>query len=187
MKFDFPRLLWKEMKKLSLILAGKVDCEEPKDTQIQSPTTVTVSSCYDIEEIVSLGGLEKLPSHEKYWILKNNFKPCKTFVPLHGRQRSCKIKYLQSSFVYSKKEDAVYYINCALFLSTDKGRALGSFVNTGYKGWSNIHEKQALHVGTKYHDDATKEASTIITKFEKPNNSSSNQSHPKRKKKIIRR
>ena len=45
--------------------------------------------------------------------------------------------------MYSEKEDAVYYINCALFSPTDKRRALGSFVNTGYKGWNNIHEKQA--------------------------------------------
>ena len=72
--------------------------------------------------------------------------------------------------MYSKKEDAVYCINCALFSPTDKRRALGSFVNTGYKGWNNIHEKQTLHIGNKYHDDATKEASGIITKFEKPNN-----------------
>ena len=72
--------------------------------------------------------------------------------------------------MYSKKEDAVYCINCALFSPTDKRRALGSFVNTGYKGWNNIHEKQTLHIGNKYHDDATKEASGIIIKFEKPNN-----------------
>ena len=56
-----------------------------------------------------------------------------------------------------------------MFLPTDKRRALGSF-NTGYKGWNNIHEKQTLHIGNKYHDDATKEASGIITNFEEPNN-----------------
>ena len=131
---------------VSLILTGKVDFEAPKETQIQSPTTVTVSSCYDIGETVSLGGLEKLFSHEKYSILKNHFKPYKTYVfpkvHLHGCQRSCKIEYLHSSFVYSKKEDAVYCINCALFSPTDKQRALESFVTTGYKGWNNIHEKQ---------------------------------------------
>ena len=84
---------------------------------MQSPTTVTVSLCYDIGEM---------------------------FIPkvhLHGCQRSCEIEYLHSSFVCSKKEDAVYCINCALFLPTDKRRALGSFVNTGYKGWNNIHKK----------------------------------------------
>ena len=144
----------KEVKKLSQILAREVDFEAPKDTQIQSPTTVTVSSCYDIGEIVSLGGLEKLSSHEKYSILKNHFKPYKTYVfpkvHLHGCQRSCKIEYLHSSFVYSKKEDAVYCINCALFSPTDKQRALGSFANTGYKDWNNIREKETLHIGNKY-------------------------------------
>ena len=121
-----------------------------------------------------MGGLEKLSSHEKYSILKNHFKPYKTYVfpkvHLHGCQRSCKIEYFHSSFVYSKKEDAVHCIDCALFSPTDKRRALRSFANTGYKGWNNIYEKQTLHIGNKYHDDATKEASGIITKIEEPNN-----------------
>ena len=58
MNFLFTVPLRKEAKKLSLILADEVDFEAPKDTQIQSPATVTVSSYYDIGEIVSLGGLE---------------------------------------------------------------------------------------------------------------------------------
>ena len=57
MKFDFTDPLRKEFKKLSLLLAEEVDFEAPKNTQIQSPTTVPVPSCYDIREIVSLGGL----------------------------------------------------------------------------------------------------------------------------------
>ena len=69
--------------------------------------------------------------------------------------------------MYIKKEDAVYYINCALFSSTVKKRTRRSFVNTGYKGWNNIHEKQTRHIGNKYHDDGT---SGIIKKFEEPNN-----------------
>ena len=166
MLFTVP--LRKEVKKLSEILAGEIDFEAPKETQIQLPTTVSVSSCYDIGEIVSLGGLEKLSSHEKYSILKNHFKPYKTYV--FRCERSCKIEYLHSSFVYSKKEDAVYCTNFALFSPTDKRRALGSFAHTGYKGWNNIYEKQTLYIGNKYHDDAAKEASGIITKFEEPNN-----------------
>ena len=66
--------------------------------------------------------------------------------------------------MYSKKEDAIYCINCALFSPTDKRGPLGFFVHTGYKGWNNIHKKQTLYIGNKYHDDATKEASGIITK-----------------------
>ena len=56
-----------------------------------------------------------------------------------------------------------------MFSPTDKRRALGSFVDTGYTGWNNIHEKRTLYIDNKY-DDATKEASGIITNFEKPNN-----------------
>ena len=64
--------------------------------------------------------------------------------------------------MYIKKEDAVYCINCVLFSPTVKKRTWRYFVNTGYKGWNNIHEKQTLHIGNKYHDDATKETSGII-------------------------
>ena len=30
--------------------------------------------------------------------------------------------------------------------------------NTGYNDWDNIHEKQTLYIGNKYHGAATKEA-----------------------------
>ena len=79
--------------------------------------------------------------------------------------------------MYSKKGDEVYCINCALFSPTDERRALGSFVNTGHKGWNNIHEKRTLHIGNKYYDDTKKEASGIITKFEEPNNTISHQTN----------
>ena len=57
MKFAFTDPLRKEFKKLSLLLAEEFDFEAPKNTQIQLPTTVPVSSRYDIGQIVSLGGL----------------------------------------------------------------------------------------------------------------------------------
>ena len=34
--------------------------------------------------------------------------------------------------------------------------------NTGYNDWDNIHEKQTLYIGNKYHGAATKEAWEII-------------------------
>ena len=90
MNWLFTVPLRKEVKKLSLILAGEVDFGAPKDTRIQSPTTVTVSSRHDIGAIVYLSSFEKLSLHEKYSILKNHFKPYKTYVfpkvHLHGCQ-----------------------------------------------------------------------------------------------------
>ena len=65
MKFAFYRSLRKNVKKVSLITTGQVDCETPKETQMQLPTTVTVSSYCNIGNIISLGGLEKLSSYEK--------------------------------------------------------------------------------------------------------------------------
>ena len=35
-------------------------------------------------------------------------------------------------------------------------------LNTGYNDWNNIHEKQTLYIGNKYHGAATKEAWEII-------------------------
>ena len=73
--------------------------------------------------------------------------------------------------MYSKKK-AVYCINYVLSPPTNKRRALGSFVNTGYKGWNNVHEKQTLHIDNKYHNDATKEASGIIAGISYPHQTS---------------
>ena len=68
------------------------------------------------------------------------------------------IECLHSSFVNSKKQDAVYCINCAVFSPTDERRTVGSFINTGYEGWNYTYEKQALHIGNKHHDGASNEA-----------------------------
>ena len=73
-----------------------------------------MSSCHDIREIGSLGALEKLSSHEKYLVLKNHFKASKTFISpkvhLHGCQKSCKIGYLHSVFVYREKKEMQHIV-----------------------------------------------------------------------------
>ena len=43
----------------------KLECETPKDTHMQSPTTVSVSSCYDVREIV-------------LWVVWKSFLPMKS-------------------------------------------------------------------------------------------------------------
>ena len=45
--------------------------------------------------------------------------------------------------------------NVSMLSPTDKRRTMRSFVNTGHKGWNNIQEKQTLHIGNKYYNDAT--------------------------------
>ena len=161
------------MKKLSLILAGEFDYKGKGHSDAIANYCYCVTY-YNIGEIVSLAGLEKLSSNKWYLILENQFKPHKTYVfpkvHFHVCQSTCKIDYLHSSFVYSKTKYAVYCINCALFSPTDNRRGLGFFVDTGYKGWNNIHEKQRIRIGNEYHDDATKKASGIITKFKESDN-----------------
>ena len=46
-------------------------------------------------------------------------------------QRSCKFVYLYSSFVYSMSDEPVYCTESAMFLSSEKQRSFGSFVNKG--------------------------------------------------------
>ena len=124
-----------------------------------------MSSCYDVREIVSSGGLEKLPSHEKFSMLKNHFKANKTYifsnVHLHGCQSSCNFENLNSRFVYSKKEDALYCIHCALFHHLISEELWGLFVSTGHTGWNNIHEKQTFHIPNKHHDGVSSKAFVI--------------------------
>ena len=48
---------------------------------------------------------------------------------LYECQKSCKFEYLHSSFVYSMADVAAHYIDCAMFLSTEKQESFGSFVN----------------------------------------------------------
>ena len=50
---------------------------------------------------------------------------------LHECQRSYKFVYLYSSFVYSMSDEAVYCTESAMFLSSEKQRSFGSFVNKG--------------------------------------------------------
>ena len=110
--------------------------------------------------------------HEKYIILKNHFHPSeryefkKTFN--HGCYRSCKREHLSDCFVYSPQKDGVFCIYCVLFLSENKKRSLGSFVNKGYIEWHNIKEKESRHSGNNYHQQAIQEAYGIIERFENP-------------------
>ena len=56
----------------------EVSCEAPKDAPIQSPTTVTVSSCYETGEIVSLGGLKKLSFFAITFFFRDHFEELQT-------------------------------------------------------------------------------------------------------------
>ena len=48
---------------------------------------------------------------------------------LQERQRWCKFEYLYSSFVFSMLDEVVYCTDRAMFLSADKQRSFGFFVN----------------------------------------------------------
>ena len=79
---------------------------------------------YGLREISSTNCLKQISSNQeifditKYFQFDNSYVFAK--VILHECQRSCKIEYFGSSFVHSISEDAVYCIDCAMFLSVEK-------------------------------------------------------------------
>ena len=106
--------------------------------------------------------------------LKNRFRPgekCEFKKTLkHGCYRSCKREHLSECFVYSPKNDDVYCIFWSLFLTADRKRSSGSFVNYGYNKCHNIKEKESRHSGNNYHQQALLEDCGITEKFENPTN-----------------
>ena len=88
---------------------------------------------------------KNVTDHEKYVIFKKHFRPGEKYefkrTLKHGCYRSCKREHLLECFVYSPKNDGVYCIFRCLFLTADRKRSLGSFVNYGYSEWHNIREK----------------------------------------------
>ena len=71
--------------------------------------------------------------YQKYLTLQNHFQVDNSYAFLkaifHECQRSCKFESLYSSFVYNMSGDAAYCIVCAIFLSAEKQRTIGSFVS----------------------------------------------------------
>ena len=47
-------------------------------------------------------------------------------------------------------DDAVYCIDCAMYLSTEKQNFFGFLVNKGLEDCHNIHQNQRLHQGNQY-------------------------------------
>ena len=80
---------------------------------------------------------------------------------LYKCQRSCKFEYLDSSFVYSMSIDAVYCIDCAMFLSLVKQRSFSSFADNELKACHNILRKPEI----KPKESDTEVAPGIIEKF----------------------
>ena len=94
---------------------------------------MSLAEPYDIA--IALKNVEKetLSDELTYRILKTYFKPYGdiTFseTDLHGRNRSCRLDYLNNLFVYSTSSDSVFCIHCALFVSQEKRKKLNTFVN----------------------------------------------------------
>ena len=115
-----------------------------------------------------------LPDHEKYLILKNHFVPDEQYqfpkTLKHGCQRSCSLSHLKQSFVYSKMQNSVHCIYCALFISKEKRNKLSSFVNHGYSEWHNILEKESRHLHNSYHEDSVQKAYGVLERYDNPGN-----------------
>ena len=81
----------------------------------------------------------------------------------------------KTSFVYSISDDAVYYIDFAMFLSAEKKGPSVFLLTKDKKVAITFQEHQRLNLGNQYHKNATKVAPRIIEKFWKPQNKISDQ------------
>ena len=117
---------------------------------------------------------KNVTDHESHVMFKNHFRPGEKYefkkTLKHGCCRSCKREHLSECFVYSPKNDDPYCIFCSLFMTADRKKSLGSFINYGYSQSHNIKEKECRHAGNCYHQQAVFEAYRIIEKFENPTN-----------------
>ena len=129
---------------------------------------------YRFGEVSSNNCLKQIPSNQKYLILQNRFPLDNSYAfpkaILHECQRSCKLQYLYSSFVYDMSDDQVHCIDCAMFLSTEKQRSFGSFATRYKRVAKTLHKKQRLNIGNQYHNNATYLAPGTMDKFEEPHN-----------------
>ena len=115
-----------------------------------------------------------LSDKQKYFLLKHHGNPPVNFeFPLtkFGKQsRKASHAHIKGTFVYSKQDDSIWCLHCALFVDFKQQKSIekNHLVNIGFKNWKKINEKQESHLQCKYHQSATVAASSFISNFEKP-------------------
>ena len=87
---------------------------------------------------------------------------------LHGRNRKCQKSYIDFPFVYSKENDSVWCLPCALFVPYEKRGNLRKFVNCGFSKWHKTNEEKRNHVTNDYHGDAMLMTEGLKKRFENP-------------------
>lgn len=116
--------------------------------------------------------IQALTSGQKYYLLKNHFKPGATFVfPsifMAGCNRSFQLEWLHRYpwLVYSQTLDGGFCLSCALFCK--KRRYLGVLVNTPFTKWVKVKTKVAGHQDMQYHQNALTDAQQFIHSVEHP-------------------
>ena len=133
---------------------------------------------YDIGQILN-GNVEiirkkvhRIRRYVKYKILCQHEVPDDYFkFPakyLHGRNRKCQKSYIDFPFVYSKENDSVWCLPCALFVPYEKRGNLRKFVNCGFSKWHKTNEEKRNHVTNDYHGDAMLMTEGLKKRFENP-------------------
>ena len=99
--------------------------------------------------------MKKISSNQKFFIFQNHFQLDNSYdftkTIFHECQRSRKFEYLHSIFAYSMSDNAVYCVDCALFLSAEKQRSFGSYINEGKRVAITFQENQRLNLGNQHH------------------------------------
>ena len=103
---------------------------------------------YGFGKVSSPNCLKQISINQEYLVSQNHFQLDNSYAfpkaILHEYQRLCKFKYRCSSFVYRMSDDAVHYTDCVRFLSTEKQRSFGSFVNKNIPQKPNIRYRESV-------------------------------------------
>ena len=89
---------------------------------------------YDIGDVMDEKS-KNVTDHEKYVMFKNHFRLGEKY---ELKKPLKPLEHLSECFAYSPKNDGICCIFCCLFLTADRKRSLGSFVNYGYSEWNNF-------------------------------------------------
>ena len=134
-------------------------CSSGSDTENESTSNICIDKCDDIGLLLRSmpqTSICNLPPEKKYSIFVNHFRPGESYKfpsrPLDGCNRACQYKYLKSNphFVYSKAEDGIYCLPCALFANSSDF-SLGQFVREKFNHWTKKNLRFSSHNSKQYH------------------------------------
>jgi len=118
--------------------------------------------------------MSKLENSEKYSLLFNHVKPCRTTLPSrfsNGCNRKFNIDWLRKYpwLRYSPTLDSVFCGPCSVLLSSERREDKGLLVNRPFSQWVKLSDTLNSHSKAAYHSDCLQAADILKATIENPN------------------